>query len=73
MKFKEKKIIEQLKIKLALIFKIIYMNPINFYFSLKIKRNYKKKAVKLSKPAYIIKILAKYYFKKTQLKKEHYY
>ena len=37
------------------------MGPISLYLGLKIKKNHIKKILKLSQPAYIDKILAKYY------------
>lgn len=38
--------------------------PISFYLGLKVERNQKKQMIKLSQPAYINKILSKFYFDK---------
>lgn len=43
---------------------MIDMGPISFYLGLKVERDREKKMIKLSQPAYIDKVLAKFYFDK---------
>lgn len=43
------------------------MNPISFYLGLKIERNCKQKTIKLSQPAYINKIIQKFYLNQANL------
>ncbi len=54
--------IERVKLELATAFKIADMGSISFYLGLKVERNQAKKTLKLLQPAYIDKILVKYYF-----------
>ncbi len=53
--------IKKVKYELAPAFEIVDMGPISFYLGLKVKRNRQNKTLKLSQPAYIDKILAKYH------------
>lgn len=53
--------IKRVKLELAATFEIADMGPISFYLGLKVKKNQAKKTLKLLQPAYIDKILAKYY------------
>lgn len=41
------------------------MGPISFYLGLKVDKDCEKRPIKLSQPAYIHKVLIKYYFDKT--------
>lgn len=50
-----------LKEELTVAFKIVDMGPISVYFSLKVSQDCEKMMIKLFQPAYIIKILAKFY------------
>lgn len=60
MDVKKLQVIKQVKKELAVAFDVIDMGPISFYLGLKVERNRIKKILKLSQPAYINKILAKY-------------
>ncbi len=53
--------IEKVKHELATAFEMVDMGPISFYLGLKVERNRQNKTLKLSQPAYIDKILAKYH------------
>ena len=53
--------IKKVKLELAIAFEMADIRPISFYLRLKVERNRVKKILKLSQPAYIDKILAKYY------------
>lgn len=54
--------IKRVKAQLAIAFEIVNMGLISFYLALKIERDREKQSLQLSPPAYIEKILAKYYF-----------
>ncbi len=53
--------IEKVKLELTAAFEMADIGSISFYLRLKIERNRAKKMPKLSQPAYIDKILAKYH------------
>lgn len=59
--------IQRVRAKLASAFLIVDMGPISFYLGLKVERNLENKMLKLSKPAYINKILEKFHFDKANL------
>lgn len=61
MRVKKLKIIKQVKKKLSAAFYIVYIGLISLYLGLKVVKDYIKRILKLSQPAYINKILAKYY------------
>lgn len=63
---KESGMIEQVKIELAFAFSMADMGPISFYLGLKVERNREERAIKLSQPAYIDKVLAKFHLDKTK-------
>lgn len=54
-------IIDQIQVTLTTIFKIVDMELISFYLSLKVNQNHRRKIIKLFQPIYIIKILSKFY------------
>lgn len=56
-----------MKVKLTATFSIIDMRSISFYLGLKIEHNGEKQIIKLSKSAYIDKILNKFYLNKPHL------
>lgn len=64
---KKSGIIQQLKAELIAIFSIADIRPISFYLRLKIGHNQEKWTIKLFQPAYIDKILNKFYFNKAHL------
>ncbi len=53
--------IEKIKLELAATFKMADIGSISFYLRLKVERDQAKEMLKLSQPAYIDKILAKYH------------
>ncbi len=53
--------IEKVKLELAAAFEMADMGSISFYLGLKVERDQAKKTLKLSQPAYVDKILAKYH------------
>ena len=53
--------IDRVKLELAAAFEMVDMGPISFYLGLKVERDRQNKTLKLSQPAYIEKILAKYH------------
>lgn len=53
--------IEKVKQELATTLEIVDIGPINIYLGLKVKTDWAKRMMKLLEPAYIIKILTKYY------------
>ncbi len=61
MRAKNSGVINQVKQELTAAFEMADMGPISFYFGLKVSRDREKKTIKLSQPAYIDKILAKFY------------
>lgn len=66
MGIKDSNVITQVNQKLTVVFKIADIGPINFYQGLKVTRDPEKKIFKLSQPAYIDKILAKFHLDKTK-------
>lgn len=56
--------IEQVKAELASAFSMADMGPISFYLGLKVEGDRKKKTIKLSQPAYIDRILARFHLDK---------
>ena len=56
--------IECVKAELASVFSMSDMGPISFYLGLNIERDREKKTIKLSQPAYINKVLAKFHLDK---------
>lgn len=58
---KKSGVIKQVKKKLSITYNMVDIGPISFYLSLKVEKNDIKKIFKLFQPAYIDKILAKYY------------
>ena len=56
--------IERVKAELASAFSMVDMGPISFYLGLKVERDREKKTIKLSQPAYIDKVLAKFHLDK---------
>lgn len=59
--------IKRVKTKLASMFLMANIEPISFYLRLKMEWNWEKKIIKLSQPAYINKIFAKFYLDKAHL------
>lgn len=58
---KNSEVISWVKNKLIATFEMVDIEPISFYFSLKISQNREKKIIKLFPFAYIDKILAKFH------------
>lgn len=58
---KESGTIERIKRKLTAVSSMVDMRSISFYLGLKVERDHKRKFIKLSQPAYINKILQKFY------------
>ena len=58
---KDNGIIQQIKTKLTAVFFILVMDIISFYPRLKIDRDREQQTIKLSQPAYIKKVLEKFY------------
>ena len=58
---KDSGMIGRVKQELAAAFEMVDMGPISFYLGLKVDRDREKKTLKLSQPAYIDKILAKFH------------
>lgn len=56
--------IEQIKVELISAFLMADMGPISFYLGLKVEQNSQEKTIKLSQPAYIDKVLTKFYLDK---------
>lgn len=54
-------VINQVKTELTAIFEMVDIRSISFYFSLKVNRDYEREIIKLFQPAYIDKILSKFY------------
>lgn len=61
---KESGMIEKIKAKLTSAFSMVDMGPINFYLGLKVQRDRENRTIQLSEPAYINKILARFYLDK---------
>ena len=61
---KESGITQQVKTELTSAFSIVDIGPISFYLGLKVERDWEKRTIKLSQPAYIDKILSKFYLNK---------
>lgn len=57
-------IIARVKMELTAAVEMVDMGPISFYLSLKVDRDRQKRTIKLSQPAYIQKVLAKYHLEK---------
>lgn len=57
-------VIARVKTELKAAFEMVDIGLISFYLGLKIERNREKKEIKLSQPAYIQKVLTKYYLDK---------
>ena len=60
-------VITRVKTELTANFEMMDIRSINFYLGLKIDRACQKRAIKLSQPAYIWKVLIKYHFDKANL------
>lgn len=58
-------VIAKVMTELTATFKMADMGPISFYLGLKVDKDRQKTTIKLSQPAYIQKVLAKYHFEKT--------
>ena len=61
MAIKESGFIARVKAELTSAFQMVDMGPISFYLGLQVKRNREQKTIKLSQPAYIEKILCKFF------------
>lgn len=61
---KKSGIILQVKTKFMAAFLIVDISLISFYLKLKIEQNQEKQTIKLSQPAYINKVLSKFYLDK---------
>lgn len=57
---------ERIKHKLAAVVKMVDMGSNSFYLGLKVERDHQNTTLKLSQPAYIDKILAKYHLNQTK-------
>lgn len=58
---KESGMIERVKSELTSAFSMVNMGPISFYLGLKVQRDRVNHTIKLSQPAYIDKVLSKFY------------
>ena len=58
---KESGIIQRIKAELAAVFSMVDMGSISFYLGLKVEWDWTKYIIKLLKPAYIDKVLSKFY------------
>ena len=56
--------IDRVKVELTSAFSMADMRPISFYLGLKVERDHEKKTIKLSQPAYIDKVLARFHLQK---------
>lgn len=61
---KESGMIEQVKSELTSAFLIVDISSISFYLGLKVQHDRKNRKIKLSQPAYINKVLNKFYLNK---------
>lgn len=61
MEVKGSGVIERVKVELAAAFSMVDMGSISFYLGLKVKRDWEKRTIKPSQPAYIDKILEKFH------------
>lgn len=59
--------IERVKAELVAAFQMVDMGPISFYLGLKVDRDREKKKIKLSQPAYIEKVLCKFFLDQANL------
>ncbi len=59
-------IIQYVKTELTAAFLMVEMGPISFYLGLKVEQNREKRTIKLSQPAYIDKVLNRFYLDKSQ-------
>ena len=57
-------IIQRIKSELTAAFLMVDMGPISFYLSLKVERDRANQTIKLSQPAYIDKVFARFYLDK---------
>ena len=57
-------VIARVKMELTAAFEMVDMGPISFYLGPKVDRGRQKRTIKLSQPAYIQKVLAKYHLEK---------
>ena len=62
MEIKRSGFIAKVKTELATAFSMVDIGPISFYLGLKVTQDQEKKAIKLSQPAYINKVLEKFHF-----------
>lgn len=62
---KGSEMIERVKIELIFTFFMIDMGPISFYWGLKVQQDWENQTIKLLQPAYINKVLNKFYLDKT--------
>lgn len=53
--------IERVKAELVAAFQMVDMGPISFYLGLKVDQDREKKTIKLSQPAYIEKVIRKFF------------
>lgn len=71
---KESEITQRVKTELTTAFSMVDIGPISFYLRLKVERNWEKRIIKLSQPAYINTFVSKFYLNKahttTTLNKE---
>lgn len=58
---KKSSFIEEVKVELASTFHMSDISPISFYLGLRVDQNQEEKIIKLSKPAYIEKVLCKFF------------
>lgn len=61
---KESGMIERVKTEVTFAFSMVDMGPISYYLGLKVERNRQDRTIKLSQPAYIDKVLAKFHLGK---------
>lgn len=61
---KGNRMIQQMKTELITAFLMMDIGLINFYLEIKVECNREKRTIKLSQPAYISKILSKFYLNK---------
>ena len=60
----DSEMIERIKLELTFVLPMIDMGPISFYLGLKVQQNQENRTIKLSKPAYINKVINKFDFDK---------
>ena len=59
------RVIQKVKDELIAVFSMVDMSFISFYLDLKVERDWEKRTMKLSQPAYIDKVLKKYHLDNT--------